>query len=322
MMVAEEKMIVDGTAMRTVQSVCSIVAECSTGERAGRWPGSMVRTLALGFDLRTVWQRNMTEISIPWRAPLDWEHLEGFLGRRAIPGVESFDGGEYVRGAVRVRSDGRKRRLVVTTDGHDRVAAEERVRRLFDVDTDSRAVADHLRRDRLLRPLVERHPGIRVPGGWEPFEIAIRAIAGQQVTVAAARTIVGAIAAECGERTTHGLAFPTADRVANADLRLGMPRRRLECIRSLAKDVASGAVRLQRGSTLEETISSLEKLPGVGPWTANYIAMRGLGEPDAFPAGDLILRRAAGNLTEQQLLRKAERWRPWRAYAAILLWTK
>ena len=264
----------------------------------------------------------MTERSIPWRSPLDWEHLSGFLGRRAIPGVESFDDGEYVRGAVRVRRDGRRRRLVVTTDGGDAIASEQRVRRLFDVDTDARLVAAHLRRDRLLAPLVDRHPGIRVPGGWEPFEIAIRAIAGQQVTVAAARTIVGAIAAECGERTRYGLEFPTADRMAGAKLRLGMPKRRLECIRSLARNVASGSFRLERGATLDETISSLEMLPGVGPWTANYIAMRGLSEPDAFPAGDLILRRAAGDLTERQLLRRAERWRPWRAYAAILLWTR
>ena len=262
----------------------------------------------------------MEETRIRWRGPLDWNHLAGFLGRRAIPGVESFEAGEYVRGAIRVRRDGRTRTLVVSGAGAREAAA--RVRRLFDVDADCAAVAGTVGRDPLLSPLVRRHRGIRVPGAWEPFEVVIRAMAGQQISVAAARSVVASIAAECGERTEHGLTFPTAARVASNLLRVGMPRRRLDAIRSVSQLIATGEFALERRATLDETIAALVSLPGIGPWTANYIAMRALGEADAFPAGDLILRRAAGNLTEKQLLTKAEAWRPFRAYAAMLLWSK
>lgn len=265
----------------------------------------------------------MAELEIPWRAPLDWDHLTGFLDRRAIPGVESFEGGGYLREGIRVRGDGRRRLLVVTAPEtllHDETAA--RIGRLFDVGADSRAIAARLGRDPMLRPLVEKHRGIRVPGGWDPFEIVIRAIVGQQISVAAARSIVGTIAETCGARTAYGLAFPTAERIASSALTLRMPRRRLESIREVAKAVAAGSFLLEKRATLEETIAALEDLPGIGPWSANYIAMRAFREADAFPAGDLVLRRNAGGLTGTALTRRAERWRPYRAYAAMLLWTK
>jgi AraC family transcriptional regulator of adaptative response / DNA-3-methyladenine glycosylase II len=142
---------------------------------------------------------------------------------------------------------------------------------------------------------------VRLPGAWDPFELAVRAIVGQQVSVAGARTVLGRIAA------AHTL---TAERLAEVTV-VGMPRKRAETIRNLARVVASGEIVFGR--------DDLTQLPGIGPWTASYIAMR-LGDQDAFPAGDLILRRAAGNLTERELLRRAESWRPYRAYAAILLW--
>jgi AraC family transcriptional regulator of adaptative response / DNA-3-methyladenine glycosylase II len=151
-----------------------------------------------------------------------------------------------------------------------------------------------------------------VPGAWDPFELAVRAIVGQQVSVAAARTILGRIA------TAHGFAPETLAGVAID----GMPRKRAETIRLFANAVVDGSVVLERGDSLEETIDMLTALPGIGPWTAHYIAMRALGEGDAFPAGDLILRRNAGNLSERELLRRAEAWRPFRAYAAMLLWTR
>ncbi|MFP5245794.1 MAG: DNA-3-methyladenine glycosylase family protein, partial [Thermoanaerobaculia bacterium] len=164
------------------------------------------------------------------------------------------------------------------------------------------AIHAALGRDRMLGPALRRRPGVRVPGTWDPFELALRAIVGQQVSVAAARTILGRIAA------THTFA---PERLAKADIE-GMPRKRAETIRTLARAVASGEVILGQ--------SDLTQLPGIGPWTASYIAMR-LGDPDAFPAGDLVLRRNAGNLTERELLRRAEAWRPFRAYAAMLLWS-
>lgn len=266
--------------------------------------------------------RMMTEVEIPWRAPLDWEHLAGFLGRRAIPGVESFDAKGYLRGDIRVSRDGRRRRFVASvpsTMNAPEVGA--RIARMFDADADSRVIAARLGRDPMLRPLLDRHRGIRVPGGWDPFEIVIRAIVGQQISVAAARSIVGSIAEKCGERTRGGLSFPTAARIVSSPLELGMPRRRLESIRAVSEAVASGAFTLEKRSTLDQTLAALEELPGIGPWSANYIAMRGLGEADAFPAGDLILCRNAG-LTERELTRRAERWRPYRAYAAMLLWAK
>jgi AraC family transcriptional regulator of adaptative response / DNA-3-methyladenine glycosylase II len=224
------------------------------------------------------------------RQPFDWEAILAWLGARAIPGVESIADGVYARGSVRVTFDGE----AIHANGELR-----RVRRLFDVDADPAAIAATLSRDRMLAPLLRQRPGVRVPGAWEPFELAVRAIVGQQVSVAAARTILGRIAA------SHGL---TAEALANVTVE-GMPRKRAETIRLFAREVANGA-------DVREV-----RVPGVGPWTRSYIAMR-LGDPDAFPAGDLILRRNAGNLTERELLQRAERWRPFRAYAAMLLWAR
>lgn len=227
-------------------------------------------------------------------APFDFDATLAWLAARAIPGVEAVADGVYTRGAVRVWREGDE----VHTTGD-----EARVRRLFDLDADPRAIHAALGRDRMLAPLLRRRPGIRVPGAWDAFELAVRAIVGQQVSVAAARTILGRIAA------THGIA---ADALAEVTVE-GMPRKRAETIRTLARAVASGEVVLGR--------DDLTRLPGIGPWTASYIAMR-LGDADAFPAGDLVLRRNAGDLLERDLLRRAEKWRPFRAYAAMLLWTR
>jgi 3-methyladenine DNA glycosylase/8-oxoguanine DNA glycosylase len=266
--------------------------------------------------------RVMTEIEIPWRAPLDWEHLSAFLGRRAIPGIESFDERGFSRDGIRVQRDGRRRKFLVKAPQpwkSEDVAA--RIARLFNVGADPPTITACLRRDPMLRPLVEKHRGIRVPGGWNAFEIVIRAIVGQQVSVAAARSILGTIAHQCGERTAYGLSFPTPERIASLS-RIGMPRRRLDSIRTISTAVATGTFVLEKRATLDATLANLQSLPGIGPWSANYIAMRAFGEADAFPAGDLVLRRNAGGMTEQQLTRRAERWRPYRAYAAMLLWTR
>ena len=254
-------------------------------------------------------------LRLPYREPYDWRGLLQFLGRRAIPGVESITGDEYRRtiavgdaaGVLRVRDDGGA--LLVSLPRaftHHLKPIVDRVRRMFDLFADPHAIASHLRRDGMLRPLVERWPGARVPGAWDPFELAVRAIVGQQVSVAGATTIVGRIAARYGSRIDTGddalsVLFPDARRLANA--RIGsMPRARAAAIRDVAR--ASGA---------------LDGVRGVGPWTLNYVSMRG-GDPDAFPAGDLALRKAAGGCNERALLQRAEAWRPWRSYAAMLLW--
>lgn len=227
-----------------------------------------------------------------YRTPFDWNGLVTWLGARAIPGLEAIDNNTYIRAGVRVWHE----------DGAVHTTAEpERVRHVFGLDADPAAIHAVLGRDRMLGPLLRKRPGVRVPGAWDPFELAVRAIVGQQVSVAGARTVLGRIAA------AHTI---TPQRLAEVTVE-GMPRKRAETIRTLAREVATGAVVLGE--------SDLTQLPGIGPWTANYIAMR-LGDADAFPAGDLVLRRKAGDLTERALLRHAERWRPFRAYAAMLLW--
>ncbi len=227
-----------------------------------------------------------------YHAPFDYDAVLNWLAARAIPGVERVEDGVYLRGDVRVWCEGGE----VHTTG-----AEARVRRLFDLDFDPAPMHALFSRDRMLAPLLRKRPGVRVPGAWDPFELAVRAIVGQQVSVAGARTILGRIA------EAHGF-----EPAVLAEVILGgMPRKRAETIQRLARAVADGEVDL--------ATSDLTELPGIGPWTANYIAMR-LGDRDAFPAGDLILRRHAGDLSERELLRQAERWRPFRAYAAMLLW--
>jgi len=238
-------------------------------------------------------------VLIRYSPPYDWPMISGWLRTRAIEGVEVVSEHDYRRDGVIVRHDAAENALQVP----QRFAS--RARRLFDVDADPRLIRATLAKDKLLAPRLRKRPGVRVPGAWDPFELAIRAIVGQQISVAGARTILGRIAA------AHGF---VPERLAEVSIG-GMPTRRSETIRRLSRAVASGDLVLQRDS-----IAGLTSIPGIGPWTAHYIAMR-LGDPDAFPAGDLILRRAAGNLTERELLRRAESWRPWRAYGAMLLWT-
>lgn len=230
----------------------------------------------------------MSLVRIEVRQPFDWEGILAWLAARAIPGVELVDERTYARGNMRVTYDG---------DAIQANREARRVRRLFDADADPGAIHAALGRDRMLAPLLRKRPGVRVPGAWDPFELAVRAIVGQQVSVAAARTILGRIAA------THGI---TAEALANVTVD-GMPRKRAETIRLFAREVLNG------------TDVRHVHVPGIGPWTRSYIAMR-LGDADAFPAGDLVLRRKAGGLSERELLQRAEAWRPFRAYAAVLLW--
>ena len=249
-------------------------------------------------------------LRLPYRAPYDWNGMLEFLGRRAIPGVECVGGGEFRRtialggaaGVLRVRDDGGALAVSVPRAFTRQLkTVVDRVRRMFDLFADPQAIASHLERDDVIRPLIQRWPGTRVPGAWDPFELAVRAVVGQQVSVAGATTIIGRIAAKYGTQIDGGLVFPEAARLANARIG-GMPRARAATIRAVAR--ANGAID--------------HDIRGIGPWTRSYIAMRS-GDPDAFPHGDLGLRKAAG-CTDRELLRRAEAWRPWRAYAALLLW--
>ena len=277
------------------------------------------------------------ELELEYRRPFAWNSLISFLAARATPGVEFVDRDSYSR-TIRVGDDhGVIKVRYVTTSSHLLLAAPssfkssmdaitDRARVLFDLDAEPDVISQHLRRDPLLAPLIDANPGMRIPGAWDPFELSVRAIVGQQVSVKGASTIMGRIAERHGERITGAgpsftLLFPRPQVLADADIE-GMPASRAGAIRGLARAVANGQLLLQPGSPLEETIEKLIALPGIGPWTAGYIAMRTLGQPDAFPHNDLGLRKAAGVGTSgDDLLSRAEAWRPWRGYAAMLLWS-
>jgi AraC family transcriptional regulator of adaptative response / DNA-3-methyladenine glycosylase II len=283
-------------------------------------------------------------LRLAYRPPYDWDAILAFLRARVIPGVETVSDGRYARtiavggtcGVVMVAA-GSADRLEATV--HVRNLASlpaiiARIRRVFDLAADPAAIGAHLGLDPKLAPLIAMRPGLRVPGAWDGFELAVRAILGQQITVSAAAGLAGRLVAAYGEPLPDatwnacGLThlFPSPARLATADLSvLGMPGSRRSALSSLAAAVvAEPAIFGPRGS-LEEAIERLRSLPGVGEWTAQYIAMRELREPDAFPAADIGLLRAMSDAagarpTPVALLARAEAWRPWRAYAAAHLW--
>jgi AraC family transcriptional regulator of adaptative response / DNA-3-methyladenine glycosylase II len=213
-------------------------------------------------------------------------------------------------------------------DLRDLGLAVQRCRQWLDLDAEPAAVAEVLGQDPALAPLVAAHPGLRVPGAVDGFEMAVRAIIGQRISVSGATTITRRLVAALGEPLATpdgGLTrrFPTPERLAEADLGdLGVTRTRVTALRALARAVVKGDVELNRGADRDRTAAGLLALPGVGPWTVAYVAMRALGDPDAFPATDLGLLhalRAHGLPTD--ISDRAERWRPWRAYAILHLWT-
>src|SRR3954469_108052 len=262
------------------------------------------------------------------RRPYAAEAMLGWLATRAVTGVEEIEGGVYrrvVEGRVvelaPVPDSGHViARVHVDDVGHvaDLVA---RCRRLLDLDADPVAVDDVLSNDDLLAPLVRRTPGIRVPGSVDGFELAARAVLGQQVSVAAARTFAARLVAQFGKpldapRGTLTHSFPTAETLAEHRLDgIGLTGARAHSLRALAEAVASGRLSLDPTADRDEARAALLALPGIGPWTVEYVAMRALRDPDAYPATDLVLRRAVGGDT-----RRTETWRPWRAYAAMHLW--
>jgi AraC family transcriptional regulator, regulatory protein of adaptative response / DNA-3-methyladenine glycosylase II len=280
------------------------------------------------------------QLVLAYRPPLDWDAMLQFLAARAVPGVECVRGDAYQRtvgigehrGWLSVSPVANRNLLVVdlaTTLAPALPSILVRLRNLFDLDARPDVIAGHLALDPLLAPSVEQHPGLRVPGAFDSFELGMRAILGQQVSVRGASTLASRFAQRFGEVIETPLAClnritPAAETLAAARTvtlaGLGLPSARAESLRNLARTVARREIDLEPGVDAAAVVAQLVELPGIGPWTAEYIAMRALRWPNAFPAGDLGLKKASRLKSEKALEKAAERWRPWRAYAAMHLW--
>ncbi|MEV0824362.1 DNA-3-methyladenine glycosylase 2 family protein [Nonomuraea rubra] len=255
------------------------------------------------------------------REPYDVEGVFAFLASRAIPGLEVADGTSYARavpgGTITLTPQRGHIALDVAVDDTRQLArVVARCRRLLDLDADPEAISEMLGKTSL-GPLVAARPGLRVPGAFDGFELAVRAVVGQQISVAGARTLLGRIVARAA---APGGLFPTPARLLDADLTgLGLTGRRIDTLKDLAARLADGHLDLDGGQDPAEAVAELLAVRGIGPWTASYIALRALRDPDAWPAGDLVLnkRMAALGIPQDHI----ERWRPWRAYAALHLWS-
>jgi AraC family transcriptional regulator of adaptative response / DNA-3-methyladenine glycosylase II len=288
-----------------------------------------IRTLParLGFELA-------------YRPPYDWESMLAFLAARAIAGVEEVTTDTYRRtlviaqrgavhvGWIEVRRAPRKPALAVSVSASlARVtpAVLAQVKHAFDLTCDPAVVAA------ALGELAQGHPGLRVPGAFDGFELAVRAVVGQQITVRGARTLLGRIVNAFGDAAADlvradgpARVFPSPSRIAACEvqelIRLGLTNARARTLVVLARAVAAGELRLAPGGDVDATVRALEALPGIGAWTAQYIAMRALGWPDAFPASDLVVLKALGESRPGRAVIRSEAWRPWRAYAVLHLW--
>ncbi|MEA2425805.1 MAG: AraC family transcriptional regulator [Thermoleophilaceae bacterium] len=279
------------------------------------------------------------------RQPYDAPALLAFLAKRAVPGVEEVLDGRYRRSLRLPHGDGtvelsaadgaaEVRAVFELEDLRDLTAAIARCRHLLDLDADPVAVDGTLGADPLMRELVARTPGIRMAGAADGFELAVRAVVGQQVSVAAARTVAGKLVRAAGGPTRHPRppvthTFPSPEALAalaqRAPAAFPMPASRRRTLAALAEAAATGELASEPGADPQELEARLLALPGIGPWTAGYVAMRALGDPDAFLPTDLGVRRAVAELggpdDPRSISALAERWRPWRAYAVAHLWT-
>lgn len=279
-------------------------------------------------------------VRLDYVPPYDWDGVLAFLRGRAIAGVETVDDGVYRRvvrtkngvGWLSVRPHA-PRSLAVelhvppTPEIADVIA---RLRSLFDLDARPHAIAERLREHPTFRPLVDARPGLRVPGAFDGFELAIRAVLGQQISVRAATTLSGRLVAAFGEPSgvdVPGLdrVFPLAATLANVDepsmIEIGLPTQRARAILAVARAVADGQVTVDPCADPEQAVLSWQEVRGIGPWTAHYIAMRALRWPDAFPSGDLAVMKALGVTTPRQAEAMSVPLKPWRAYAAMHLWS-
>ncbi|MFN7974889.1 MAG: AlkA N-terminal domain-containing protein [Acidobacteriota bacterium] len=285
-------------------------------------------------------------LRLPYKPPFAWPELLAYLAARAIPGVESVTTEEYRRtitieswtGAISARHVPADR--AITLEIHAPAGAPprnllqiaERARRIFDLAADPLVISSHLKRDPRLARELRARPGMRVPGAWDGFEVAVRIILGQQVSVTGATTLAGRLARKLGtpvaglEALGLDLLFPDAARLATSDLRsIGIPAARAATLRAIATAVASGRLDLGASADPAACLATARAIPGIGPWTAQMIAMRALSEPDAFPASDLGIRKALaknGKLAPPAEVDRISRpWSPWRSYAAMVLWT-
>ena len=308
-----------------------------------------MRRVAAGTSTRTASSSTLT-LQLGYRAPFDWHGMMRFLRARALRGVEFVSDDAYSRtvrlgahtGVVTVRQVAAKRVLSVELS-HTLTpvlpALLTRLRGLFDLAARPDLISEQLKRDHLLSALVARNPGLRVPGAFDGFELAVRAILGQQVTVKGATTLAGryvdafgerldpmvdalSLAAQRQDNLTH--LSPAAERVAAvsvADIAsLGIVQMRARGIIAVAQEIVSGRLMLDAGVDPDATMKQLVALPGIGHWTAHYIAMRALRWPDAFPKEDMVLRKALGGVTAARAEELSQQWRPWRSYATLHLW--
>lgn len=297
-------------------------------------------------------EKDEIRLRLAYRAPFAWRAMLEYLRARAIPGVEYVDASSYSRtidlgqndagqrGWLRVRQLPDMHHLEVELPGTVAcvlMPITHRLRMLFDLDAEPGRIAQHLGADAALRVPLQTAPGLRVLGAWDPFELALRAVLGQQISVAGATTLAGRLVRRFGEALPTPIAglsvlAPRAQVLADASVEdivdIGLPKARARSIHGLARFAAAGGFqRSGRGEDLDEFVRALSQIEGIGPWTAHYVAMRALRHPDAFPAGDLGLRKAAAAvdgstlpLTQRVLEARAMQWRPWRAYAAAYLW--
>lgn len=296
---------------------------------------------ARGFDIRsTVNDMTPYRFPLPYTPPFHWAQFQAFFALRLLPGVEALDTRGYRRiyrrqegaGWFEVCPCNDRAELILTVHGveADYEWLKAHVRHMFDLDVDPDAIQRHFERDEIMAPLVKRSPGLRLPAAFDPFEQAVRAIVGQQISVKAAVTITNRIAERLGEQVDsfpdmpHRL-FPTATQIADGDLsNIGMPQKRADALQRFAQGIAEGSLVLGIDDTADALVERLCQLQGIGPWTAQYIALRAFGAKDAFPTSDLGLLKAPvwgdGGIDARSLARRAEAWRPYRAYAAIHLW--
>ena len=338
------KRLIDQTSL-TMQDI-SIAAGFGSVRRFNdtfqRTYGRTPRELRRGRE--SVVSTGALTVQLPYRQPYGWTELLAFFEGRATPGVELVKNGRYLRtvrfgdrsGVIDVKEANGALSLTAHGVSTDTLfAAVQRTRSLFDLDAPIDDIGVVLSRDKTLQAWLKRTPGIRVPGAWDGFELCVRAVLGQQVSVKAATTFAGRIAERYGEPVGVAIdgmddapmrLFPGPQRLARARLEsLGIIRSRAQTIRDIARATNNGDLRFAADQSPDEFRSILTSIKGVGDWTAEYVAMRALKDPDAFPASDLGLLRAfdehgGRRMRPAELAKRAEAWRPWRAYAALLIW--
>jgi AraC family transcriptional regulator, regulatory protein of adaptative response / DNA-3-methyladenine glycosylase II len=281
-------------------------------------------------------------LRLQYRSPYDWPRMLRFLGARSVKGVEAVHCDSYLRtarigehtGWLRVRNEPAENTLLVELSpslASVRSTLTKRLEHLFDIAADPEIIAAHLSQHALLAATLAQRPGLRVAGAFDAFELVVRAILGQQVTVKAATTIAGRFASAFGEAidtpdaalthlspTAHCVAAATIDEIAS----LGIIQTRARSIIAVAIEMESGRLVLEAGAHPDAVIAQLVALPGIGPWTAHYVAMRALRWSDAFPKEDIAVRNALGRVTAKRAEELSQPWRPWRSYALLHLWSE